>query len=471
VTAHHLPYHPRRLRQGNADAAAAAVAAAMRRRTAGERVAVLDLRPGRTASFTYRRAMAACGGSYLAPPRPGAVVNLRHARTVLSLGAPLLDGWCAPSRAFAARDRFRLIQAEPVESRTAVLADLWLPIAAGSEDALVLALAGRIPAAEAAEHTGLNVRQIEGLAGELRDNGPALVIDPGMSENVVALNVALGSWGKTVVKTGPDLPSLPDVPDGSVRVLLIDESLPGGFLPWREIEKKLVADNPVVVAFAFSRDGYARHATHALPAPVFPEITDDVAPPVDSTAPMFRLVAPLIPALEGTVNPVQFVAKLAGFDASNALRERADAIHAAGHGTLVGESTPLRQMTADDFWKALNAGGCWVGEEPKSPAPKVEFEALTPRETTGLVAVAAERAIPDSPLLSKLYRESNLMLGPGRIAMHPDDARTRGLANGAQARLEVASESQVVEVVLDAKAPPGVVLTAGAAGVAKVVRI
>ncbi len=49
--------------------AAAAISDAMARCGAGERVAVLDLRPGRTASWTYRRAMAQWkNGTYLTPP-------------------------------------------------------------------------------------------------------------------------------------------------------------------------------------------------------------------------------------------------------------------------------------------------------------------------------------------------------------------------------------------------------------------
>ena len=58
LTAHHLPYHPSRLRQGAVKEAAAAVADAVAQREPAEQVAVLDLRPGRTASWTYRRAMA-----------------------------------------------------------------------------------------------------------------------------------------------------------------------------------------------------------------------------------------------------------------------------------------------------------------------------------------------------------------------------------------------------------------------------
>src|SRR6185369_75194 len=46
VSGHHLPYHPARLRTGPVKEATDAVADAIAKRRDGERVAVLDLRPG-----------------------------------------------------------------------------------------------------------------------------------------------------------------------------------------------------------------------------------------------------------------------------------------------------------------------------------------------------------------------------------------------------------------------------------------
>ena len=127
---------------------------------------MLDLRPGRTASSLYRRAMAAApNGVYLTPPQPRVLVNLAAAKTVLSLGAPLLDGWIAPAEVFAVRDRFRLVQVEPVLSRTAALADEWLTEA----DAAKLA------------------RRLE---------GPVLVIDREMSPAVVGVEQGTRRLGK-----------------------------------------------------------------------------------------------------------------------------------------------------------------------------------------------------------------------------------------------------------------------------------
>jgi len=492
VTAHHLPYHPARLRQGPVKEAAAAVAAAIAKCGPRERVAVLDLRPGRTASWTYRRAMAGVrNGTYIAPAQPPVSVNLANARTVLSLGAPLLDGWCSPANAFAARDRFRLIQAEPVESRTASLADTWLPIRTGSEQALALSLAGALDTRDAAERTGLAERQIVDLARELKENGPALVIDCRMSQNVVALNVDLGSWGRTIVprpeapvpaawKTAAPPAELAAVPDGSIRVLLIDESAPGEYLPWNEIQKKLVSGNPLVVAFACSREGYGQHAQFVLPAAAFPEVTDDLPAAVDAVAPGFRLATPLIPAPDGLVNPVDFVAGVAGLAAPDALRQRADAIHASGKGKLVtyadGKSAAVKEVKADEFWKALNAGACWTGDAAQpGRAPGRDFSPAAEAAVPALTAVAAELAIADSPLMSKVYQESNLRLGPDRVAMHPRSARECGVEDGAKATLETSAGQRRVEVMIDSGICPGVVLVAARPGFepgqAKVVRI
>ncbi|MCX6627757.1 MAG: hypothetical protein NTW28_09025, partial [Candidatus Solibacter sp.] len=124
LTAHHLPYHPARLKQGPIEEATAAVS-----KRVAEGIAVLDLNPGRTVSWTYRRAMASLKGLYLAPEPEPVAYDLSAAKTVLSIGAPLLDGWGTPANVMAARRNFRLIQAEAAESRTAVMADEWIPLA------------------------------------------------------------------------------------------------------------------------------------------------------------------------------------------------------------------------------------------------------------------------------------------------------------------------------------------------------
>jgi hypothetical protein len=483
VVAHHLPYHPARIKQGPVDEARSAIAAALATRRPDEGVAVLDLRPGRTASWTYRRAMASLAGLYIAPPQPSVAVNLGAAKTVLSLGAPLFDGWASPANVFAVRDRFRLIQAEAVESRTAALADEWLSIRPGSEFALALAVAGAMSVSETADATGASALQIAAILRELSANGPSLVIDNGMSPEVLTANVKLGAWGKTIGprpeapipaswKNAAPVTELAAIPDRSIRVLLIDESAPGEYLPWKEIERKLLSD-AVVTVFGWSKLGYGRHAQYLLPTPVFPEVLDDLPPAIDSSVAAFRIAAPLVPPPAGAVSPAEFLAGLAGFPAADALRERAGAIHkmAAPKGT-----------TPDDFWKSLSQGGQWIADAPpkaSAPAPnnspsRVPEQAVVADSGAFPLTVVFTKTLdgraPASPLLSKVYQESGVRLAPFRIALHPDTARLSGVAEGKPALLSTSSGSASVGVSIDRAIPPGIVQLADGPGILDVFR-
>jgi hypothetical protein len=469
IVGHHLPYLPARVKEGPVQEATAAVADGIAKCGAAEYAVTLDLRPGRTVSWTYRRAMAAVkNGRYVAPSHDAsAAVDLSKARTVLSFGVPVLDGWGTPGNVNGARAGFRLIQVEALESRTASMADRWLRVRPGSEDALAQALAGQISHAAAADATGLTVPEIATLAKELDDNGPVLVLG----------SPRIASTGPTVIgrretpvpvewkKAAPAI-DLASLPDRSVRVLLIDESAPGEYLPWDAIEQKLVADNPVVVTFACSPEGYARHANYVLPAGIYPEVADDIPPAIDSVATTFRIAAPLAPLPAGMVKPEAFIAAAAGLTIGDTLRERAGAIHKAARGTLFtyadGKSQALKDVTADSFWKALNAGGCWIDEpDAKAPAARLTFAATAQRPAEEselpLAVVLTHELLPGSPLLSKVYQESNLRLAPGRVALTP----SCGLDDGGQAIFETLLGKCRVGVTLDAGIPPGVVQVSG----------
>jgi hypothetical protein len=469
VAAHQVAYHPARLRSGPAEIAVAAVREATAKCAPNERVAILDLRPGRTASWTYRRAMAALpGGVYIATPEPEWGFDLAAARTVLSLGVPLADGWGTPGNVFAARDRFRLIQADAVETRTVAIADQWLPVRAGSEGALARAVAGEIAPAEVSRATGLAEDVIRAVLDELHGNGPSLVL--GDMPETIRANEGLGAFGKTVVArretpvpqawtSSPSVTALEDVPDRSLRVLLIDETGAVGRIPWAAIEPKLAAD-ALVVAFGWTADGYGRHARFTLPAPVYG----------DGTTAAFRLATPWTMAPAGIVNPAEFVAKFAGITADNAVHERADAIHVAGRGQVYtpadAKTAALKDISADDFWKALNAGACWMDERVSGPqagklkhAPPVGHALACPGP---LAVVSAESLGPAaaSPLTSKLYRESNLRQAADRIVLAPSTARACGVSDGGRAVLETGRARIPVIVSVDAGLPPDVVRVA-----------
>jgi hypothetical protein len=264
-------------------------------------------------------------------------------------------------------------------------------------------------------------------------------------------------WQKAAPVT--DLASLPD---GSVRVLLIDESAPGEYLPWQAIARKLAPDSPVVVTFATTREGYGRHAQYVLPAGIYPEVDGDIPPAIDSVAATFRLSTPLVAPPQGMVKPEEFVAAAAGLPVTDTLHERAAAIHKTGRGTLFtyadAKSVALKDVSAGDFWEALQAGGCWIdAPDDKAPAARLTTAATKPRPTEEsdlpLTVVVGRELAPASPILSKLYQESNLRLAPNRVALHP----SCGLLDGTQAVFETLLGKCPVGVTLDAGVPPGLV--------------
>jgi anaerobic selenocysteine-containing dehydrogenase len=465
LAAHHLPYHPARLKQGSASEAAAEVA---RHGTQG--IALLDLNPGRTASWAYRRTMQAINGTYLAEPEPFAV-DLRGVKTLLSFGVPVLDGWGNPANVFAARGSFHLIQVEPIESSTGVLADEWIPVAPGHESVISQAIL-----------RSLQQGNPSGLARQLVDNGPSAVL--GDLPEIPEINRLLGAYGKIVVarpeapvpeswkKSAASVTRLADLPDNSVRVLLIDEASAVDYIPWHRIARKLVRENPLVVTFTATRGGYARYANHAIPAAVYPEILDDIAPPNDRIAASFRLSVPLVTPPAGMANLAEFAGALAGVQASNSLRERVGEIHRLGQGTLLtyadGKETPLRDLPGDDFWRALNAGGEWVGEPSRTDPPSLQPAPVPSAESTGdlpLVAIAQPHNPPGSPIMTKLYQESNLRLAPNRIALSPADARAAGVRNGGRAVLQTRLGKCGVEVTVDPAVPEGSVRVGASPGI------
>ena len=357
-----------------------------------EYVVTLDLRPARTASWTYRRAMAKIrNGRYVTIPGadPSVAVDLPKARTVLSFGVPVLDGWGTPGIVNAARAG---ISADSSGRRRIADRGHGRPVAARAcrdrktrSPRRWQAGCRRTPRLKPRGWRKWKSRE---LAEELKQNGPVLVLG----------STRLAEAGSTVVSAAGDtLPAdwqkaapvsdLASLPDGSVRVLLIDESAPGEYLPWRADRKEAGADSPVVVAFAWSREGYARQAHYVLPVGVYPEVAGDIPAAIDSVAATFRISAPLVAPPAGIVNPRNIIASAAGLPIGDTLRERADAIHkaeAARCSPMPMANRPIRGVKADEFWKALNAGGCWMdapgGKAVAAQLPAIPAAAIHPLE-------------------------------------------------------------------------------------------
>ncbi len=237
--AHQLNWHPKRLRTVRHGATVSSWAEAQNAfaKAASEGpVVILDGRPGRAASSLFETYLQKKSGSYrvvLSPearaltpyekwsgvPATALGYDLENAQTVVSFGAPLLDGWGVPGRftrlwaeraAGMSDPQLRLIHVEASLSRTAARAWRWIPVHPGSEAALAAGLArvlleehlvaGRGPMPpltliDAAAQTGLTTDAIRDLARMIVVRPPVVVITGDDNPAIAALNVVLGAVG------------------------------------------------------------------------------------------------------------------------------------------------------------------------------------------------------------------------------------------------------------------------------------
>jgi len=201
----------------------------------------------------------------------------------------------------------------------------------------------------------------------------------------------------------------------------------------------------------------------------------------------YSVAGPILKAPEGATDPVAFVQSLAAalrIEVSRGtheerLRERVAAVHAAGRGRLVaraeGGYDDAPASDANAAWETLVAGGCWIDEA----APSADL-ALRPCVPTGeaverwrypapgaeglaLVAFAARGTAgttPPSPLLTKLYQESDLRPPATVAAVGALAARRLGLVDRQPVRVEGPRGGVRAELRIDPSLPPDTVALA-----------
>ena len=457
--------------------AVAAVSSAIAACGPRESVGILDPRPGRAASLVYRRFLAGLPNAvHCAPPDAQPFgpfgIDLENTRAILSFGAPVLDGWLSPGRVLANRSHFQLIQVEPAYSRTASLADLWVPVQPGSEEAFAEAVAralrGETVDARAAEVARLLLR-----------NKPAIAIGGGAA--VAKLNAILASVGRP----GGFLPrrdftpatDIAAVPDHSIRVLLIEEAAGTEPLPCDLLQRKLVPHNSVLVALTPWLDGYAQHADYLIPAPMYLESLDEAPTPAGSTVAGFSLSPALLAAPPKLTAPAEVVLRLAHDSAtySDVLKQRVAALKKDGRGTVFtypdAKSTRVSDIaSAGDLWKAMLSGAVWLDDSGAGPRPAAASQAArlppvpAPTPEYPLILIAADSPPPHgSPLMSKLYRESGLRRSTNAATVHPETGRDHGLADGCRAIVKSPAGAFTVQVIFDPAVMPGVIEMVGQA--------
>lgn len=458
--AHQLNWHPQRVRtvrhKDRSSSWSEARAAFAKARSEGS-VVIIDGQPGRAASEILEDFAQKYNGNYrvaksteiralvpyeswTAHPASSLGYDLENARTIVSFGAPLLDGWGIPGRftrlwaehAAGKNDpELRLIQIEDSLSRTADRAWKWINLRLGSTSALAAGIArvlieekrvaarGPIPpitVADAAAQSGLTETALRELAQTIVERPPVLTIANDLNPGIAALNVVLGAVGTRGgivrrAKHGTQRDSA-DLPIENARAVLIDSSVPWNFAPETDAE---------VFRFA-AWDGASHQSDWLLPAPGFLEELTDIPSPPTAAVETYAIA----PELSKPWIEVQSVARfLRSVDLSlptvdGVIRARCRDLFRQGNGMVYGQEVMQVKKfdSAEKLQAELGKGAMWVGDLSTSGGLRCELKEWP----TAIVAESPQTwasswnlpALP--PLASKLYRESNLREADRRIA-------------------------------------------------------
>ena len=467
--------------------------------------------------------------------------DLENTRLILSFGAPLLDGWSTPGRTAQLlqnrkQNGLKLIQVEGVQSRTALQADTWLPVMPGTEAALALAIGGVIirnglfPAKvekttadfqtykelvtkfepdAVATICGIPSSAISETAHALASN-PSVVMsgynpaggpfDSATETAIAGLNVLLGNIGGVGgVSLHAPIPSagmttspaaaLTKVPDHSVRLLLIDGAESGHTYPLSLLKKKLTADGSTVVMLSPYLSSRSALADYLVPSPAAFESLEEISTPPGAHRSSFALSLPLMKQPDAVVDPVAFLAKLAGAagipplgaeTVESCLRQRTHDIWLSKRGTLAtptGNSrAPVMGMASEEeLWKGLSEGGWWIDDAQDKHAisrlallgtltPDQYDKASAPAQhTAGTLKLIpfgwrnATMTASVAPVLSKLFQESHLRGLGGRVHINPATLAANALSDAVHVKITTHSGDMTAQVVADPTIIPGVI--------------
>jgi hypothetical protein len=455
--AHQLNWHPRRLREvwrRGARSSWDEARSALKKAVNEGPMIVVDGYPGRAGSAVMKEFAQAHKGEYrvVLPPETRALkpleswtgvpssslgYDLENTKTVLSFGAPLLDGWGIPGRftrlwaerAASSNDpQLRLIQVDSSLSRTAARAWRWISIREGTESALASGLAralieqklvparGPIPSmtiSEAARRTGLREDSIQSLARTLVERQPALAIAGDENPAVAALNVLLGTVGAPggIVLRSKEASTYAsaDEPMPNARAVVLDSSVPWDFDPQTDGE----------VFRSAGWDGGATKADWLLPAPGFLEETTDVPTAPTATVETYGIAAGLVKPTVEVTSAAQF---LASIDSSlpptdTIIHGRCEDLWRKKTGSLCGKDViPLTQYeTAQKLEEELRKGSVWMGDAWRGTLPCRVKDWPAGSDEKSLERWTTSWPVPVLPsLATKLYLESNLREAPFR---------------------------------------------------------
>ena len=348
---------------------------------------------------------------------------------------------------------------------------------------------------ETASATTVSPETVRKLAFTLASSRSSILLsgaDPGggpfhqdTDRAIAGLNVLLGNIGKTISvcrKPRTSLPPLQDwseLDDHSISVLIIDGSETGYAYPWELIERKLVPNQNVVVTLSPFVGESAAHADYIIPTTTYYEsvagISSDGSLPYET----FSIARPILPKQEGTIEQQEFILRLSSAlglsinapASDSLLKERVNEIYSGQHGTVFsvieGTSTPVHSLSGvDELYSTLYDGGIWIGNLEKGKRTYRFALSIHPENMSGvhdaLVLIPSGRkgeisSTTVSPIMSKIFQESELHFNANTVLMNPSTMARKGLSENCQATVRTSKGSLPVVVHASNAVPPDVI--------------
>jgi anaerobic selenocysteine-containing dehydrogenase len=351
----------------------------------------------------------------------------------------------------------------------------------------------------AAPITGIEADRLRSLAHDLANARTAIVLsgaDPGggpldieTERTIAALNILIGTVGKTGgIISRNEIPGYrqqthavrwEDVADHSIETLIVDGADAGYGIPWSLIERKLTKNNSMIVSLSSVLDQFSAHADLLLPSPAHLESLQDVPTNCGYSNATFAISLPIMPKKNESIEPIEVLRMLAeglkwksDIPTQEAmLKEKVSSIHAQRRGTVInysdGSMTAVRDIaSSEDLWTLLTAGALWVDDPVRQIAPRSSTLGLSENAPTlpdgsglQLLATGWRGAVTSSmmsPIMSKVFQETELRPGHGTVSLNPVTAEALSLRHGMTATISTQNGSETVTVMISPMVRPGI---------------
>ncbi|MFA5832928.1 MAG: molybdopterin-dependent oxidoreductase [Bacteroidota bacterium] len=348
--------------------------------------------------------------------------------------------------------------------------------------------------------TGVDASVVTSIAHQLINAESAIVLsssDPGggpfddETEKVIAsLNFLIGNIGKCGgIISRREIPGYKNedkavqwstIQDHSIGVLIIDGSDSGYAIPWSFIQKKLIPGNSFIVTLSPILNDFSAHADYFIPSPAHLESMNDVVTSTDSVVATFALSSPLLKRQENTTDPLDVVKEISLRlnivsdipTHEELLKQKVNEIYSQKRGSLFiyADQSVVKiseLSSADEIWTKLIEGAVWLDEPMKQTLPHSFTLGLATNqsyknESDGIQLLAygwrgATSTAQISPILSKVFQETELRNTNGIVSVNPATAHQLGFAKNESATLTTINGSLNVRIKIESTVRPGII--------------